>query len=193
MGTVFRFIADSALVPEDPNNPGRACDVCGVNHPAYPVFGKARVKQSRKEQAVDAACESCLKAGRVAQVKGPEAEEALRRYLRQYHKRAKKAVIDARTAALLNDLTTMPCHLPPFRQRFDWPCCCGELTEYQGCPAKDTRLMEVPDCLHWEGGAADDVGGINFTGWAEETDVPHDTGVFRCLSCQRQYFVFQPT
>jgi hypothetical protein len=193
MGTVFRFIADKALVPENPDNPKRKCDVCGQNDPAYRVFGKALVQRSKKQVSVDAACESCLKSGQVAQVKRSEVEETIRDYLKRFHKGKKKPFIDSRTDAMLKDLTTMPCYLPPFHQRLDWPCCCGELTEYQGRPVDDQSLMVVPDCLHWESGSVEDVGGINFQGWGEATDVPADTGVFRCLSCNRLYFVFQPT
>jgi hypothetical protein len=193
MGTVFRYIADEALAPENPNDPGRECDVCRKNSPAFISFGQAVPVGRKKEVRINAACADCFKAGRVGEVRdGEEVVEATRRYVTRTFKKESAARRTAREAAIRDELNRMPCRLPPFRQRLDWPLCCGGLTEYVGSPAHREELKTLPPVTAWDQGELQDVGAVDFHEM-EGSDVLHDTGVFRCPECARLYVIFQPT
>jgi hypothetical protein len=193
MGAVFRYIADEALAPENPDDPGRKCDVCKKNSPAYRSFGRAVPARRKNEVRIDAACADCFREGRVREVRdGEEVVGAVRTYVAKCFKKESAARRKAREAVILDELNRMPCRLPPFRQRLDWPLCCRGLTEFVGSPAAREELKSLPPSTGWDLGELHDLGAVDFREM-EGTDVLHDTGVFRCPTCARLYVVFQPT
>jgi hypothetical protein len=193
MGQVFPLIADEALEPLDTDAYPR-CQVCGRAAPVYVTFGRALSAKTNKRDKVYAACESCFKQGKLEQVRPTlPVAQAVGEYLQGHYKRKSAAWLAAKQKEMLDALDHTPCSLPPCRQEIDWPLCCGELTEYVGCPAGREELRELEDMRAWnfrlnERSVEE---GISFAGCPDE--LLTDAAVFRCEKCSQHYLIFQPS
>jgi hypothetical protein len=193
MGRVFNLIADEALEPLDAAAYPR-CQVCDRAAPVYVTFGRALDAKTNRREKVYAACESCFKQGKLEQVRPTlPVAQAVEEYLRGHYKRKSAAWLAAKQKEMLTALDRMPCHLPPFRQELDWPLCCGDLTEYVGCPAGRQELRELEDMRAWNFGLNERSveEGISFADCPDE--LLTDSAVFRCGKCSQPYLIFQPS
>jgi hypothetical protein len=190
MGTVFRYVADAALKPLKGYR--RTCQVCaatGVD--VYNAHGRVLLPDGAEGDACYAACADCLRAGRVAHIGEWATDEAIRAYARS-HLRDRPADERKRLEARLRDALRRTPRAPQFAQSDDWPLCCGEPTEFTGNPRGLRELIRLSEsAVYWEKRARrdhdydfDDLGPPE--SWS-------DVSVFRCLHCDKVYWVFQFT
>src|SRR5437868_886225 len=81
MGKLFRYIADAALVAEDPAAYPQ-CHVCertGV--PVFPASGDATLPDGSEVDGIYVACSDCLRAGKVKHISEWYSDEVIHRYV----------------------------------------------------------------------------------------------------------------
>ncbi len=89
--------------------------------------------------------------------------------------------------ALLASVHLIP-SIPTFQQRWEWPICCDDWCEFVGCPKSFDELLSVTKShIVWPAGFQRDFA----------ADGPpeglYEISLFRCLSCEKRYFVDQFT
>jgi uncharacterized protein CbrC (UPF0167 family) len=190
MGRVFRYIADAALKPLTGH--GRTCQVCdarGVD--VYNAHGNILLPGGKEGEDCYAACAACLRAGRVIHIGESETDRSIRAYVRKYL-RDGSAAKRKRLEDTLRDALRRTPRIPLFVQGDDWPLCCGDLTEFTGSPRGLRALIRLSkSAVYWEKRPLEDHD-YDF----EEDGPPEDwsdVSAFRCLHCDKQYWVFQFT
>jgi hypothetical protein len=180
MGRVFPLIADAALVAEDPAV-YTECQVCGTRGvPVYAAQGYLTRGDGSADPSRDvyAACEACLKGGLVAHLHEYRTDPLIERF----------AADPAGQRALLRTTPRIPFQC----SGDDWPLCCGQLAEFAGSPASLVELIQVQAAgSYW------DLGKKRRADYDARRDGPpeswREVSLFRCLKCQRLYWVFQPS
>jgi hypothetical protein len=181
MGTMFRYVADAALTPSDLGD-CQLCERIGVT--SYSFTGvitdpsrAANPQLAQEDPHVFALCAACILGGNVRKHDSEIAE--IRRIVNAF-------AVD-RAAAIAN-YHTLP-HIPLMMQHRDWPMCCGDWCEFYGNPADYRESVEVPS-LHqfWD---------YRPHKWDRDFELKpeslREVCVFRCLTCNRSYFIWQPT
>jgi uncharacterized protein CbrC (UPF0167 family) len=181
MGTVFRYIADGALVPCG----GDQCHHCErTNIPIYCYRGSivdpslARNPElAAEEPDVSELCADCIRGGNVR-----KSDVSVEQVLPNV-----KAFASNRQQAI-EEYHQLP-NLPLFLQWDDWPLCCGEWCEFVGVPGNYDESRQVPS-LHryWEGGQREWRFGHELL-----PESLWEVSLFRCLGCGRTYFTWQFT
>lgn len=190
MGSVFRYIADSALTPEDASYYTK-CHVC--DKPQVPVFS-AQGEVVREDGTVDdliaVACEPCLKTGKIIHISEWKTDLVIRAYLRRYFTDKGPAFIERRSQELFLALRKTP-RVPMFMKGDDWPLCCGDLTEFKGSPKDVNELPNVDGpMIYWSEGVKEPVADFKSDGPPESL---YEVSFFECLSCDKRYWIFQFT
>lgn len=181
MGTLFRLIADSALVAEDAGY-YTECQVCGQAVPVYGAPGTADCGELERHVDVYVACAPCIMSGRIDQI---SKDQSFRATIRGACSNADRA----RSAEDL--LNRTPLGLPCFMQGKDWPMCCDAPTEFLGAPDSFEALVAFAGCSReWDHGLGGSSTDFVHTGPPEGL---RDVKLFECASCQFRYFLFQPT
>ncbi|MDP1823768.1 MAG: hypothetical protein Q8L48_11010 [Archangium sp.] len=183
MGTLFKLIADSALIAKDPDD-YTECQVCGGAVPVYGAKGQLANPPDPQDPDGDievyAACAPCILSGRVDQL-----DQSIRATIRG----ACSNPGSARSAEAA--LNRTPMGVPLFMQGRDWPVCCDAPTEFLGSPPSfDALLAFTESSREWSHGL-----GAPSTDFAQ-TGPPEglrDVSFFECTSCRLRYFIFQPT
>jgi len=161
--------------------------------PQVPVFS-AQGKVVRDDGTVDddiaVACEPCLKTGRIIHVSERKTDAIIRRYLCGYFTDKGPAFVEQKAQELFLALRKTP-RVPMFMQGDDWPLCCGDLTEYKGNPKEFDELPSVNGPrIYWEEGIKEFGAGFESDGPPESLS---EISFFECLSCDKQYWIFQFT
>jgi hypothetical protein len=181
MGSTFRYIADDALRVSELGD-CQFCERPGV--PSYKYTGiivhpsqAANAALAAEEPELFAACADCIHAGHVR-----KDDYEISRILDVLNAFATDQ------ARAVSDYHLTP-HIPLMMQDEDWPFCCNDWCEFIGNPADDEASVRVP---------------ANFTYW-DHRPTPcqwdfelrpeslREVCLFRCLSCPKTYFIWQPT
>jgi len=177
MGSIFELIADKALIVDEQTD---ECDVCSKSGvPCYPCRAMIVRADGTADmaQTVDAVCEACFKAGRVAHYGDFDLNleiddhatdpEAAKKLLRQ----------------------TPRCQ--KFVQTAQWPLCCGHLTEYTGTPSV-AEARELDRGGHfWNGKVTAPPGSAAAIITAAERLQDSAMSAYRCQRCSKRYWIFQ--
>jgi uncharacterized protein CbrC (UPF0167 family) len=190
MGKVFRYIADAALKSEKGYQ--RTCQVCearGVD--VFNAHGNVLLPTGKEGEDCYVACAACLRGGRVIHIGEWETDKLIKAYVRKYLPKSPAVKRKKLEETLRAALRRTP-RVPSFAQGDDWPMCCGDLTEFTGSPRSLRELIRLSrSAVYWEQRARDDHD-YDF----EEDGQPEswsDVSVFRCLHCDKRYWVFQFT
>ncbi|MCC9656698.1 CbrC family protein [Rhodopirellula halodulae] len=181
MGITFRYIADIALEPSELGE----CQCCErAAAVSYNYRGEivdpsaaANSKLAEEEPEIYAACAGCINAGlvRKSEYEIADIQKLINRFasdkqdaVKQYHR--------------------IP-HIPLMMQGEDWPLCCGDWCEFIGVPTDYNESVRVvsqhqfwdrrPVEPHWD--------------FELKPESLREICIFRCLSCRKTYFIWQPT
>jgi len=179
VGSKLKYIADSALY----RCGGDVCHHCeSEDKPIYSYFGKVinpnkakNVQLALEEPDMDELCVDCINSGNVKRRDYYEFEKTIELY-------AKDNEYSLREINLLPDI-------PLFLQGADWPMCCGEWCEFQGCPESYDQSVHFPKKYkYWEQGPK---------GWDADYELMPESlreiSLFKCSCCQEEYFTWQFT
>jgi uncharacterized protein CbrC (UPF0167 family) len=181
MGTTFQNIAESALESSELDD-CQCCERAGVA--SYDYRGEmadpstvANPQLAEEEPKIHAACAHCINGGfvRKDEYEIGEIQSIISTFTSEKEKVAQQY---HRTP-----------NIPLMMQREDWPMCCGDWCEYIGAPADYDESVQVPACHQF---------------WNRRPVEPHwdlelkpeslrDVCIFRCHSCDKTYFIWQPT
>lgn len=184
MGTRFEYIADAAIPLV--LAPGMAtCGLC--NHAVEELFEyspEALLVDGAKRQ-VGAICETCLRAG-------PQVhEDALFKNTVVEYVSSLTGIGQAvpTTNELLARIGRSP--RPIFVQGMDWPLCCADFCDLQG-DGDDRLISEQAQGSHyWEQGPVQTDDEEDWT--QSPPELGSDLLFFRCRTCAKRYFTFQPS
>lgn len=158
------------------------CERDGV--PAYDYTGRivdpelaANVELAREDDAIFAACADCIHGGNVR--KRPYELERMRPI-------ANRFAPDANAA--LDSYHLIP-HIPLMMQSEDWPMCCNDWCEFTGNPPDLNVSVRVPvENEFWDRGPSEFDSGFEL-----QPESLREICLFRCLTCSKTYFIWQPT
>lgn len=181
MGATFRYIADSALEESDLGE----CQHCErPSIPSYAYRGEiinpqlaANVELASEDNEIFAACADCIHAGNLrkddyelSQIQGIVNSFATDREL------------------AIRNYYLIP-HIPLMMQREDWPMCCGDWCEFIGNPPDDNASVRVPfEYEYWKTRPMKQAFDHEL-----RPESLREVCLFRCLSCPKTYFIWQPT
>lgn len=181
MGSKFRYIADEALRVSDLGD-CQFCERPGV--PSYKYTGiivhpsqAANPALAVEEPELFAVCADCIHAGHVR-----KKESEISRILGIVEQFA------ANKAGAINDYHLIP-HVPLMMQDEDWAFCCNNWCEFIGNPADDDASVKVPATFaFWDHCPTP-------SDWDFELkpESLREVCLFRCLTCPKTYFIWQPT
>lgn len=172
MGTIFKYVADSAL---DPSDMADQCHQCArKNLPLYDYFGTmlnpalaADPKLAEAHPDVNFLCADCINGGNVARHDTWKVQETIPRFA-------------ANEKAAWDDFNRLP------GLQSDWPLCCGTFTEFIGIPETMNDLLAVQkDYQYWDNGPAEP-----FRNFAEEGEPEYlgEISKFCCKKCAVRYY-----
>ncbi|MCA9068781.1 MAG: hypothetical protein KDA84_07655 [Planctomycetaceae bacterium] len=181
MGSTFRYIADEAMYPCG----GTECHHCERDDvPIYDFRGvivdpslAKNPQLAIEEPEVSELCADCVLSGNI--IKDPYEISRIQGIVNTYAR--------DKDAAIAN-YHTIP-HIPLMMQDEDWPMCCGDWCEFQGCPPDYAASVQVPSLHRY---------------WDRRPKNPHwdfelkpeslrEVNIFRCFQCKTSYFIWQPT
>lgn len=179
MGSIFELIADRALWAEEDTD---ECDICSKSGvPCYPCRGMLVRPDGTADiqTTVDAVCEACFKAGRVAHYGEYDLNLAIDDFAKD------------REAARRLLRETPRCQ--KITQVAQWPVCCGRLTEYTGKPtvAEAVELERSGSC--WDGGPVETKARVSLLAGIPTEEFRGSLSAYRCLVCPKKYWIFQST
>jgi len=181
MGITFQYIAENALKASELGD-CQCCERAGVASYNYrggivDPSAAANPQLAEEEPEIFAACADCINGGLVHKDEYESGEiqgiinvvaRDKEKAIQQYHR--------------------IP-HIPLMMQREDWPMCCGDWCEYIGIPADYDESVQVPSLHQF---------------WHRRPVEPHwdfelkpeslrEVCIFKCLACDKTYFIWQPT
>jgi hypothetical protein len=181
MGTLFRYIADSAL-----NESGLGeCQHCErPTIPAYKYNGlivdlsrAANPALAAEDNVIFAACADCIHGGNLRK---DDYE------LRQIQPIIVAFANDSESA--VRNYHLIP-HVPLMMQREDWPMCCGDWCEFIGNPPDYDASVRVPsEYQFWNRQPVNRAFGFDL-----RPESLREVCLYRCLTCPKKYFIWQPT
>lgn len=181
MGTTFRYIAEPALEPSELGE----CQHCErPDIPSYDYPGEiidptlaANPQLAADEPEIHAACADCINGGNIRKS--------------EYEIREIQPVINAFSddpVTAIDRYHQIP-HIPLMMQREDWPMCCGDWCEFVGNPADHDASVLVPSQHQfWNRGPVEP----HFD-YELRPESLSEVCIFQCLSCDKSYFIWQPT
>lgn len=181
MGATFRYIAETALESSELGD-CQCCERASVVSYAYrgeivDPSAAANPQLAEEDPAIHAACADCINDGLVRKddYEISEIQSVINAFANN-----KEKVID--------QYHQIP-HIPLMMQREDWPMCCGDWCEFTGVPADYDESVKVPaQHQFWERRPVD-------PHWDFELRPESlcEVCIFQCLSCDKSYFIWQPT
>lgn len=183
MGTVFTYVADNALKPA--LCAGSHCHFCARSDVAiFDYMGTiisperaADPAQAREYPEVEVLCVDCINSDAIEKWSDKSIESLISRFATDQQ-------------AAWKEFHKLP-DMPGFAQYFDWPICCGMWCEFIGHPESLAELIEVQGShVYWHNGSAS--GARDFANEGEPESL-WEISRFRCLSCEKKYYVDQFT
>ena len=181
LGATFPQIADDALIDSDLGE----CQCCErTDVPSYDYRGEilepalaANPELAMSEPEIHAACDKCILSGAVK--KSAHEISEVQKLIDEISRNNPNA---------LEQYHQIP-HIPLMMQREDWPHCCDAWCEYTGVPSNQQESVAVPATYQF---------------WNRQPANPHwdfelrpeslnEVCLFQCTSCDKLFFIWQPT
>jgi hypothetical protein len=188
MGSVFRYIADSALDAHRITDV--VCPICGQVGDVFRAYADA-VIPGEGSVDISEACANCIRHFERDWVSPLDNEKRLPAFFKAIPGLSKEEV-RARLDAIILELRRTP-RLPCFIQFDDWPFCCGDVVEYTGEPSKTEAEMLDRDGQYWNRGPATFHDRAADLVPSEGMAVLGGVSAFQCPRCCKRYWTFQCT
>lgn len=181
MGSTFRYISDAAMEESDLGE-CQHCESPGI--PSYNYRGEiidptlaANSELASKDNGIFAACAPCIHGGNLRKD--------------EYELGRVRPIIDSFASdriAAVRSYHLIP-HIPLMMQDEDWPMCCGDWCEFIGNPPDYEASVRVPfEYQFWDHRPVN-----RKRDYELRPESLREVCLFRCLSCPRTYFIWQPT
>ena len=181
MGATFRYIADDAL-KESGLGECQHCERVGV--PSFNYRGiiidpqlAANTELASQDNDIFAACSDCIHGGNIRKD--------------DYEVGQIQGIINSFASdkeAAVRSYHLIP-RIPLMMQNEDWPLCCNDWCEFIGNPADYEASVRVPnENKFWDHGPSNH--SFDFELRPESL---REVCLFRCVSCPKTYFIWQPT
>lgn len=184
MGSRFRYVSDDALdLVHSSMMPN--CHVCQQMAEEVFNYPETVVLEGGVEDSISQACAVCL-------AKGPNVKEHphLLNAVRKYFKGRKSSAEAGAESAMLQRFACHPRPMMP--QGTDWPICCDDFCELIASGSSDLDLADqTSGASFWDYGPVTRLKAAILIGG--QAEFGEDLLMFRCLTCAKTYFTFQPT
>ena len=185
MGSLFRYIEDSALCLADTDD---KCDRCCAEAVSYGIDAMLEGDTDYIEHAL---CVDCIGSIPLRQLRGRQSELAIQTAVNRYHPKGTLSGEGRlnRTVDICDAMRRTP-QILMFLQNEDWPTCCGDLAEFVGDTPPAGNQCNDYEC--WDDPASF-VAQFKLTDFypLSRLEVMNTMSLFHCLHCSLKYWVFQ--